>query len=193
MNMAEKKDYSLESKWSSAIMKHGYVVVPNLLILHRDELNISNPEFLLLICIESFRWTKESAWPSIKAISRRAGLSPRQTRTHISSLEKKGLIKRNYRTHGTTVYSVEPLIDRLDRMAVSHSTLSGKQPPRMEETRVFGRRDTSAKEDTAIRPRNIPSDNTAVNSSTETVKSIAKRRLKALDDKRKPNDFGKNQ
>jgi DNA-binding transcriptional ArsR family regulator len=190
MSMAKTSEYKLEDKWSEAIMAHGWVGVPNLLLLHRSALGLTIPECYLLICLETYRWSDKHPWPSIEKLALRVGLSGRQVRSHISSIETKGLIKRIYQKDNASLYDIEPLINKLDKYAVSSRPLSGKVPPREEETRVLARMNTSSKVDAANKIQNIPIIKTADKSGIEDFASLAMRKYGTLESQRKSNDFG---
>lgn len=177
--------HSFANRWSKAIEEHGYTSLPTLLLFKRTSLNISVPELHIVLCIESFRWDKRNPWPSMNSIAKRAQRSTRATRNHISSLEKKGLIKRKYHTGTSSSYSLEPLIAKLDQMAVSSLPVGKKLPPTADKTFRTLWQKPSAKEE-AVKDRSQKEPNIKNGGLISMNDLIEKHPLKS-------NDFDKNE
>lgn len=121
-------DTSLATRWSEGILEHGFTAVPNLLLIYRGQLNITAPEFVVLVAIDSFRWGAKDPWPSLEALSERCSYSRRTISKCVSSLEKKGLIERIRRSNTSNQYSLEPLVKVLNMAAASSSYRKAHQP-----------------------------------------------------------------
>ncbi len=147
MKRQPQGSHKFASKWSRAIEEHGFTAIPNLLLYQRKSLGITIPELCVIICIESFRWDEREPYPGLKTLSTRVRLSTRTTRKHLSCLEGKGLIKRIYRTGQTNKYKIQPLVDALDRIAVSTLPPGRREPPRFDKTNLSLRSESSSKED----------------------------------------------
>lgn len=177
--------HSFANRWSRAIEEHGYTSLPTLLLHKRTALNITVPEIHIILCIESFRWDKRSPYPSMGSIAKRAQRSTRATRDHISSLEKKGLIKRNYRVGISSSYNLEPLIAKLDQMAISSLPPGKKLPPPADKTFRTPQQETSAKEE-ALKERSQKDSNIKNGGLISMNNLIEKHPLKSNDfDKKK--------
>jgi hypothetical protein len=119
----------------------------------------------------------------MSSIAKRAHISVRSTRNHISSMEAKGLIRRLYRTGQSTVYKLDPLVAKLDGMAVSSLPPSKKLPPSADKTFRPPRKNSSSKEDSL--KLNALKDSNIKNGGLESTKEILdKYSIKS-------NDFGK--
>jgi len=121
-------DTALSTRWSEGILEHGFTAVPNLLLIYRGQLNITAPEFVVLVAIDSFRWGAKDPWPSLEALSERCSYSRRTISKCVSSLEKKGLIERIRRSNTSNQYSLEPLVKILNIAAASSSYRKAHQP-----------------------------------------------------------------
>jgi len=106
-------------KWSENIQLIGFTAVPNALLLCYKDLNITTTELIVIIAIDSFRFTVEDPWPSLNALSQRCGYSPRTISRAVSSLVEKGHIARTRRPNTSNKYSLEPLVTTLDTLIVS--------------------------------------------------------------------------
>lgn len=176
--------HSFANRWSKAIEEHGYTSLPTLLLYKRTVLNISVSEVYIILCIESFRWDKRNPWPSMSSIAKRAQCSARTARGHISSLEKKGHIRRHYRTGTSSSYSLEPLVSKLDQMAISSLPIGKRLPPTADKTFRTLWQDTSAKEE-SLKDRSQKESNIKNRGPLSMNNLIEKHPLKS-------NDFDKN-
>jgi DNA-binding MarR family transcriptional regulator len=166
------RDRNLEQKWSKSILEHGFTAVPNLLFSHQKELGLSAPEFLVLVAIESFRWTKDNPWPSLGALKKCSGYAPRSLSRIITSLENKHLIKRIRRRGTSNLYSLHPLISRLDQIAISVSPPSNKSHLALDKKSSSALTSVSPKEYAA---KKIQEKNN-LNNGVEDIGRILKRK-----------------
>lgn len=111
---------NFEDKWSPEIMARGaFTMVPNLLLMYSRELGIRSSELVILIHLESFRWSTRPAYPSIQRLSIRTGMSERHISRIISGLVYKGYVIRDRRKNRTNVYNITPLIKCLHETALT--------------------------------------------------------------------------
>lgn len=171
--MKQKTHHSFEQKWSKAIHEHGFTAIPNLLFSHRKELGLTAPEFFVLAAIETFRWSVENPWPSLEALRRRTGYTPRTLSRTISSLQRKGLVKRIRRTGTSNMYSLEPLVHRLDQIAISVLPPGKDRPPGLDKTSSTGMTSVSSKEYAAKDTQEIK---TTKNNGVKSIEEILKER-----------------
>ena len=115
--MKQLTDNSFVNKWSKNILGYGFTAVPNLLLMHRAAIKLTSTECLVIIAIDSFRWTAQDPWPSLEALSKRSGYSPRTLSRTITSLEDKGAIRRIRRTGTSNRYDLTPVIEWLDYLS----------------------------------------------------------------------------
>lgn len=146
--------YTFDHKWSSAIAKHGFTSVPNLLLRHYSSIGINAPELRVIIALESYRWDDREPYPSIGSLANLLNVTPRRLRTLVASLDAKGLVARLEREGNTNTYSFERLIYKLDQIAISSLPVGRKDPPSPEETRLERQMKLSSKENEAQQYRN---------------------------------------
>lgn len=109
------------NKWTRNVIEWGgYVSIPNLLLTARKELGITPSEYLLLNAIECHRWDSDTnPYPSIPRLAYISGYSERHVLKLVSSLETKGLLCHTHGRNSVNVYDIQPLIDKLDLIALS--------------------------------------------------------------------------
>jgi DNA-binding transcriptional ArsR family regulator len=108
-----------EDKFGVPVMKHGYTMLPNLLVRAQGKLKVGHAEFNVLVQLVHHWWDADKdPHPAKDTIARRMGLSPRQVQRHIASLETAGLVKRVERFSGRKAqmsngYDLSPLVRKL--------------------------------------------------------------------------------
>jgi len=87
-----------ERKWTPALMKAGWTVLPNVIFERQKALGLDPLDINILLHIASYWWTKESkARPSKVTIANAIGIEPRSVQRRIAALEKAKLIRREER------------------------------------------------------------------------------------------------
>ena len=105
---------NFESRWTTKIASKGYIQVPNCVVTCQSQMGLSNTESWLLIHLLQYWWYKGNLpYPSVKTIATRMNKGESSIRKNLASLEKKGAIKRIYRTGNTNQYDVSALIHKL--------------------------------------------------------------------------------
>lgn len=173
--MPQTDKHSFEQKWSPAIHEHGFTAIPNLLYSQRKGLGLTASEFFILTAIETFRWSAKNPWPSLEALRMRTGYTPRTLSRTITSLEKKGLVTRIKRKGTSNMYSLKPLIDKLDQAAISVLPPGKDRPPGIDKT--------SSSRVTSLSPKEYAAKNTQLrksnkNNDVESLGKIMKRNYK---------------
>ncbi len=117
--LAKKDRRRAEDKYGSAVMKHGYTMLPNLLLQAQGKLGISHAEFNVLVQLTAHWWEADKdPHPAKDTIARRMGVSSRQVQRYLTQLEEKGLIQRVKRFKGhkgqtSNGYALEGLVAKL--------------------------------------------------------------------------------
>jgi hypothetical protein len=107
---------NLADKWSEKVMGYGFTAVPNLLLMYRAQMHLTATDCLVLIAIDSFRWSEDNPYPSLNALSKRCGYSTRTLSRTITGLVGLGIIDRIKR-HGTSnEYDLRPLTEWMERL-----------------------------------------------------------------------------
>lgn len=117
--VTRKEKRRAEDKFGAQVMKHGYTMLPNLLLQAQGRLKISHAQFNVLVQIISHWWDADKdPFPTKDTIARRMGLSARQIQRHLTELEDSGFIKRHERFSGKNAqiangYSLNGLVEKL--------------------------------------------------------------------------------
>lgn len=119
--MADIQNVALDKLWGKESLELNWTAVPNSLIFLQHELGITSQELVVLLNILMHRFSSKPErlpFPSVGSIATRTGQTQRNVRRHLTSLEKKGMLKRvstpregTYR--GRNQYDVAPLIQEL--------------------------------------------------------------------------------
>lgn len=114
--MSDDNDFEqLSEKWGVDIINGGWSAIPNALLKHQNELGIDSVELVVLMNLIRFWWERERPpFPSPAKIAAEMGVSNRTVHRKLKSLEDKGFLKRGQTKAGTTFYSLEGLVQRLN-------------------------------------------------------------------------------
>lgn len=147
MNFMSDSSNRFSDKWSAEVAVLGHTQLPNCLIRCRVYFDISNAELATLMYIISCKFDDRSPFPSAGKIARASGCSPMSIRDHLRSLEKKGLVKRTFRTGMSNKYDLYPLTLRLEEhIRISHYPIE-KSVGRYRKTNTPPYRNLNTKED----------------------------------------------
>ncbi len=108
-----------EDKFGVSVMKHGYTMLPNLLLQAQGRLKISHAQFNILVQLIGHWWDADNdPHPAKETIARRMGKSPRQIQRYLTELEEAGFIRRVERFSGRKAqtsngYSLDGLVAKL--------------------------------------------------------------------------------
>lgn len=141
--------YSFTNKWHPEFKPWGFTAIPNLLIIHQRTLKITNGELVVLLNLNKFKWDDRDPFPSAQTLSKNTGMSVSSIRKHIRSLEKKKLVKRNFRKSQTNEYSLNQLNKKLLDIASNADLPVKKRSPRKPETNWGTYPNIDTKEDAA--------------------------------------------
>ena len=103
--------------WESLITEKGFMRVPRALRLKRAELGITNNEYTILLDYVDY-YSFSGTMNPYGHLSEVSGMNERSIRRVLTSLEKKGLLKRKVSLHGNgrtkgVVFSIDPLVRKL--------------------------------------------------------------------------------
>ena len=128
-------DTRFEEKWSRSIAQHGHTPLPNLLIEHQSDLEITPSELTVILGLLKHRWTREEPFPSVNRLGTYSGLAHQTIRRNLRSLEAKSLIKRILRKGETSKYDIKPLIQKLESYAQPKTNPAQKRADPYSKTR----------------------------------------------------------
>jgi DNA replication protein DnaD len=108
-----------EKKWGAAVMRHGTLIVPSILLRAQARLLVNSTQMIVLLQLVEHWWTAESkVFPSMKTIATRIDLTPKQVQRTIDVLVAKGLLTKISRRlpHGgkaSNEYRFDGLVQKL--------------------------------------------------------------------------------
>ncbi len=138
--------------WESLITEKGFMRVPRALRLRRAELGITNNEYTILLDYVDY-YSFSGTMNPYKHLTEVSGMNERSVRRLLTSLEKKGLLRRKVSLHGNgrtrgVVFSVDPLVRKLRTMMKKMSPTVGEEnvpyvgvqsvPPNTREEFIYG-------------------------------------------------------
>jgi len=112
-----------EKKWGTEVMKHGYCIIPSILLQAQARLLISAQQMIVLLQLVEHWWHEDSkVFPAKALLASRIGLSTKQIQRHIAVLEQKKLVKRIERTipgrgKVSNEYDLSGLVKKLKEIA----------------------------------------------------------------------------
>jgi len=101
------------------ILDEGFTSVPNILLRYRSQIGLKPKHIMLIIDIMSFKWDKDSPFPSYSTLSLRAGVEERSIKRITQDLEELDLLVKTPRfdedtgAQVTTVFDFRPLVQKL--------------------------------------------------------------------------------
>ncbi len=155
----EAGDYRISVRFGDAVLQAGHTVIPNLVLNHYSQLNVSPGEFVLVVQLWSFAWTDRNPYPSLGTIAERMGVTRRQVRNYVHTLKAKGLLKVTERSQPgrgqlTSEYDFSPLIRATIELEGNgtppgNDSSEGLLPPRRKDSSWAPGNDRSSEEDKA--------------------------------------------
>lgn len=91
--MSDQESYRLSVRFGEEILARGHTAIPNLVLNYYVQLGISGAELLFTIHVWQHWWSDRDPYPSLRTIASRMGISVRQAKRHVESLESKGLLR----------------------------------------------------------------------------------------------------
>jgi len=114
---------TLMKVWTRAAMRGGFTAVPDGLIAHMSDINMTISQFATLMVVCKFAWSKRTSHPSHQAIADCLGTDKRTAQRNLLELEKRGFIKKKMRHHerggrSSNEYDFSPLLEFLVQPAL---------------------------------------------------------------------------
>jgi hypothetical protein len=142
LHLSGKEKRRAEAKFGAPVMKHGYTLLPNLLLQAQGRLGIGHAEFNVLVQLIYHWWEADKdPYPAKETIALRMGLSPRQVQRVLTRLEKSGWIRRIERFTGkqaqtSNAYDLSPLVRQLGHIEPEFRKVAEQN--RIRQRRVEG-------------------------------------------------------
>lgn len=110
---------SFRASWSEGLLKYGFTQISNCFLENYHLFGISSCEALFIIHCFRFKWTVNKPYPSFETIAKAMGKDRSVIQRYASSLEKKGLIRREPQRGSTNRIDFSPLIERLEYISTN--------------------------------------------------------------------------
>jgi len=111
---------SLREKWGTSVIEEGWTPIPLRLLEHQKTLDIRPSEMAVLIHLLRYWFSadQEYVYPKQTRIAESSGMSVRTVQRAIDSLEAKGLIEKEKKKEGLSLYphnyySLKPLVKKV--------------------------------------------------------------------------------
>lgn len=109
--------FRISDRWG-VVAEVGYQAVPDVLILKQSELGLTSAELNALLNLTAHWWRPQDfVFPGAATIARRMNVTQRTVQRIISSLAKKGFIKKNRTAKGDIFFDMTPLKEKLAPVA----------------------------------------------------------------------------
>jgi DNA-binding HxlR family transcriptional regulator len=117
------KKYSVEARWTKPLAERFcpvssfYLHAYHRLRPHEGARGLNSSEALLIIHLIDFKWGEEAPWTTVPLLAKRMGLSPRQVRATLRSLEQLGYVQRAASmSGGPNRYHLDGLFRALEKL-----------------------------------------------------------------------------
>ncbi len=132
--MTEHDAYRLSVRFGQEILAKGHTAIPNLVLNYYVKLGISGSELLFTIHVWQHWWSDRDPYPSLRTIATRMGISVRQAKRYVESLEAKGYLRvvERFLSDGsqtTNEFDYSPLIRAVVSAARADGTLTETPTP----------------------------------------------------------------
>lgn len=93
----------------------GFVPVPSIFLRYLGAIrpHLTPTEALFILELMLYKWDERAPFPGLKTVAEQMGVSETYARKLARTLEKKGLVRRIWRTGTTNEYDLQPLFDKL--------------------------------------------------------------------------------
>lgn len=107
-----------QEKWSPAIEKFGFTMIPNVLLDSAFDLGLTTHQLMILIVLERYRWELNGdVFPSYATIGAQSGISGRTVERQVKILVEDGHIGVEHRQGYTNYFLLDPIVQLLDEIA----------------------------------------------------------------------------
>jgi hypothetical protein len=118
------KDERFSFRWGIDILDCGYTTIPNWILDHYHEVDVSYKEFALIVHLAryAFESPEGECRPSVKVVATAMGIHPRSVQRSLADLEDRGLLTRRYRLGKPTIYDFKGFSKAVFRVAYEAET-----------------------------------------------------------------------
>jgi hypothetical protein len=118
------KDEHFSFRWGIDILDCGYTTIPNWILDHYHEVDVSYKEFALIVHLAryAFESPEGECRPSVKVVATAMGIHPRSVQRSLADLEDRGMLTRRYRLGKPTIYDFKGFSKAVFRVAYESET-----------------------------------------------------------------------
>ncbi len=123
-------DATVHARWGEAA-NAGYQPVPNLLLKHQRQLDLTAVDLVVLLNLLSYWWYAENLpFPKSATIARRIGLTQRTVQRSLKTMESRGLLRRveSGTTESRVCFDPKGLVQRLIPLARKEPGYRSRNP-----------------------------------------------------------------
>jgi hypothetical protein len=112
-------DNAFSFRWGVPALDGGFTDIPNLFLDYYTQAGVNRNEFLVIIHLARYQYNSRGSEsrPSLDTVASQLDYTTRNLRKIFSGLEKRGLLKRNYRQGMTTIYDFSGFSRKLIEVA----------------------------------------------------------------------------
>lgn len=115
--------------WSNTVSQQGFLALPNCLIMCTGSMNLTLEEFAVLTLLLSHQFGGNDIYPSKKRLANALGKSVPTIHRHLVRLEEKGFIKRQLQTGRTSIYDINPTIEKINNHSPCYNPIQKRIHP----------------------------------------------------------------
>ncbi|MFI0844351.1 helix-turn-helix domain-containing protein [Mesorhizobium sp. IMUNJ 23232] len=109
--------FRISERWG-LVAEIGYQAVPDVLILRQSELGLTSAELNVMLNLTAHWWrSQDFVFPGAATIARRMNVTQRTVQRIISSLARKGFIRKCRTAKGEIFFDLAPLKEKLIPLA----------------------------------------------------------------------------
>ncbi len=118
------KDEHFSFRWGIDILDCGYTTIPNWILDHYHEVDVSYKEFALIVHLAryAFESPEGECRPSVRVVATAMGIHPRSVQRSLADLEERGMLTRRYRLGKPTIYDFKGFSKAVFRVAYKAET-----------------------------------------------------------------------
>lgn len=106
--------WRLDKRLTPALTARGFTAVPSVFLDRYHELDVTSAEAMVIVHLLSYKWSSRNPFPRLAVLAEKMGLTTTSVRSHLRSLENKGLLKRVSRAGHSNEFDLAPLFAKLE-------------------------------------------------------------------------------
>jgi hypothetical protein len=112
--MVNADQYKLEIRFGDDLLEAGFTCIPNLFIVHYDDLGISDAAAMLVVHLLKFKWTEKPCWPTQGGLPMSSDKTTR--RCYVRKLRNLGLLFTRRRYYAKETAPTPEMIGKMEAL-----------------------------------------------------------------------------